>query len=79
MKLPKSLDILAEYLDDRGWEYEVQEYSPNEYQIYFVLGNDDIEVDVDKRGEVFWYSGLRDAFTSFDSMDDLIDEKLETW
>ena len=75
----KELEILADYLDDRGWEYEVQEYSPGEFQIYFVLGNDEIEVDVDNRGEVFWYSTLTDKFIGFDSMDKLIDEKLETW
>lgn len=75
----RELQILADYLDDRGWEYEVQEYSRGEYQIYFILGNDEIEVDVDERGEVWWYSILRDVFTSFDSMDDLIDEKLKTW
>ena len=47
MKLPKSLNILANYLDDRG--------------------------------EVFWYSNLTDRFIGFDRIDDLIDEKLETW
>lgn len=75
----KELQILADYLDDRGWDYEVDEYSPGEFQIVFVLGNDEVEVDVDNRGEVFWYSTLTDKFIGFDSMDDLIDEKLETW
>ena len=75
----KELEILADYLDDRGWDYDLKEYSPGEYEICFTLGNDYIEVDVDNRGEVFWYSTLTDKFIGFDSMDELIREKLETW
>ena len=78
MKLPRSLNILAEYLDDRGWEYDVeQNHGDNKTNIadtiYFVLGNDEIEVR-----SYAWECGLgQDVVIFTTTLDDLIDEELE--
>ena len=92
MKLPKSLNILAEYLDDRGWEYEVeQNHGDNKTNIadtiYFVLGNDEIEVrsyawENDPglgQDAVIWHPLRFGDDETYDDVDDLIDEELETW
>lgn len=92
MKLPKSLEILADYLDDRGWEYDIEQtHGDNRTNIadtiYFVLGNDEIYVrsyawENDPglgQDVVIWHPLRFGDDETYEDIYELIDEELETW
>lgn len=89
MKLTRELEILADYLDDMGWEYDIlQNHGDNKTRyadtIRFIYTNNEIDVrsyeweDPSNTG-LIWWPLVYGSEETFDDADELIDDKLANW